>query len=261
MNTSSNVFIANRICDFELTDPYTLPSLLADQKDRLWQDLVSRHPDTFDGELLGLETFKVIKNRILFRCRKTSYSSYICTRDPEFKTQHPKLERADPIGVTVIAISKDERVIVSKRSEKAEQCPGEIYFVGGYASCNKQGLQSTGTDLKPVESINLIEDGIRELKEETGVVEIEPHSGVLLGLAYDALYCHPEVTVLLKLTKSYDELYANFSSARDKSESEKLYGIPLSDIISRNLPKELRKSDLSWSFETSSSFLSQWLGK
>ena len=248
MDTKSGVYLADSDCSFTVGTPYQLDLELISRKNELWEKIISRHPDTFDGELLGLGSLNKTNRGVEFECYKTTYSSYISTRDPEFELIYPHLQRANPLGVTVVAISKDEKVLVSKRSNLAEQNPGALYLIGGYASYSEVP-----------EKVSLIEDGIRELNEETGIVSIERAACCLLGIAYDPVYCHPEVTLVVRYGNTYDEICEQLSAAPDSNESECLYGVPVKAIVQDDLPAELRNINRTWSYETSCSFFRQWM--
>lgn len=226
-----------------------MPSELEALRQQTWKDLLTRYPASFDGELLGLSALEVSDTKVCFRCRKTSYSYYVMTREPDFTERHPGVTRADPIGVTVIVLSRDEKVLVSTRSDAAEQNPGALYFVGGYASFRDE----------PDETC-FFADARREVFEETAVSIDERADVLLLGIFYDPVFCHPEVTVLLRCGEAFDQMERRFNAAVDRGETKDFFGVPLHDLLSGNWPEALKDREKTLSVMTSLSFLAHWAG-
>lgn len=241
--------LSNMDLSFDLVEPYTLPNELESYREQVWGSLVKDNPKVFDGTMLGLDAILVFGSSARLRCHRTSYSAYVATRDPELSFSFPRLKRANPLGLTVIAISIDQRVLVSQRSEHADQNPGQLYFIGGYASfCDGAGLNS------------LIDDCLRELHEEIGLCGIARSSCSILGIAFDPIHCHPEITIVVRFDQTFDEMVSNLNTAVDRHESLRVFGLPLNDVVRGILPMDVASIVQTWSFKTSTAFLAQWLG-
>src|SRR5437588_11583941 len=99
-----------------------------------WKSYQARYPSAFNGAMLGLVEIKGYDtNELQLLVKRTSYAEYVATRDPSFQVTHPQVERANPLGITVAALSSDDMIVITRRSVNAEQNPGMPYFIGGYA--------------------------------------------------------------------------------------------------------------------------------
>ncbi len=198
-----------------------------------WQSHTLLHPDAFDGEMLGVVSYREDCGLHLI-VRITSYAEYIATRDPGFAASHPQLRRANPLGVTILLKTADQMVIASRRSLTAEQNPGLLYFIGGYA--HPRDVLDASSDF----SLQTI---IRESAEELAV---NVSSALVLGIATDPQYCHPELFAVASVSESTHEVNKKWQSAVDRSEAAELVFLPLQEL----LLSACNFYDITWSFET-----------
>ncbi|RWD63936.1 MAG: NUDIX hydrolase [Mesorhizobium sp.] len=201
-----------------------------------WDALVNRRPEMFDGRLLRLKSIDV-GGQIEFRCEATNFSSYILSRNPSFTTRFPRSERANPIGLTLLVATADDQVLVTQRSLQAEQNPGGLYFVGGFA----EPLADDG-------AVDLFGEATRELVEEIALVEICRDQSLCIGLGYDPSFCHPELFFLVKTEIAADVVIANGARARDRHEATRIISVPMGEFLGGEATI-YRNAPLTWSFK------------
>jgi 8-oxo-dGTP pyrophosphatase MutT (NUDIX family) len=206
----------------------------------MWNEFVAAHPGSFDGPLVRLKNALPTLDGIRLECERTSFSAYIATRDPAFDREFPGCKRADPIGLTVILMSADRRILVTQRSCTAEQNPGALYCVGGYAEPPEQDGP-----------LDLVSEAARELREETGIATIDHTQAWLLGLAYDPVHCHPEAFMLIRVAETGDEILHSSATAVDVNETGQFTMVDAADILS---DAEIPVS-CTWSFQRGREFL------
>ncbi len=208
-----------------------------------WDRFLARHPAAFDGQLLRMAAHHVEDNRLSITAQATNFSAYVVTRHAGFAEEHPGAERADPLGLTVLLVTADQHVIVTRRSLTAEQNPGALYLIGGYAE------PAVG------EEVDLFEEAARELAEEVAVTDIDRSSAFAIGLAYDPVYCHPELCLLASSRSTSAEILDGARHAPDRNEAAELFASPLSDIL--NEEDFMPGTPKTWSFLKAQAFLKQ----
>nr|WP_184396615.1 NUDIX hydrolase [Rhizobium sp. BK650] len=224
-----------------LSGEFQLAAAVEAERKSVWDRLLARHPAAFDGRLLRMAAYGIEDGRLTITAESTCFSAYVATRHPDFAAAHPQAERADPLGLTVVLITADQQVITTKRSLAAEQNPGALYFVGGYAE------PATG------EEIDLFDEAARELAEEIAVTDIERSRSYAIGLAYDPVFCHPELLLLMASRSTAADILDGAHHAPDRNEAAELFASPLSDIL--NDDDFLPGAPRTWSFLKAQTFL------
>ncbi|TBE75631.1 hypothetical protein [Rhizobium ruizarguesonis] len=126
-----------------------------------WEALLIKNSAAFDGALLRMADHRIEDGRLVVAANSTSFSAYVATRDPRFGDVYPHAARADPLGMTAVVLTADDSVIVTKRSLAADQNPGGLYLIGGYAEPGK------GFD-----TVDLFQEVAREIAEEIAVSDL-----------------------------------------------------------------------------------------
>jgi hypothetical protein len=211
-----------------------------------WQATVAKRPTAFDGALLRLDGHRLCEDRLRLAASRTTFSAYVATRDPHFSDDHPGEARADPLGMTAIVTTADHQAIVTRRSLTADQNPGALYFVGGYAEPRRIG-----------DTVDLFADVAREVAEEIAVTDLDRGASYAIGLAYDPLYCHPELIFLAVSASTAAAILAGAHRAPDRDEAAELTAVPISDLLEgRGGPAHAPRT---WSYTTSRAFLARHL--
>lgn len=211
-----------------------------------WDLLVSKRPSAFDGELLRLASHKLMDNRLSISASRTSLSAYVVTRSAEFAQINDNAERANPLGLTVIVRTADDQIIVTVRSLTAEQNPGALYLVGGYAEPTEED--------GPVDLFN---EAKREVEEEIAVTDIDRSASFGIGLAYDPEFCHPEMTLFMPSRSTAASILAAAESAPDRNEADQLLACPIDQFLDEDGP--FAGVPKTWSFIKSRQFLREHL--
>lgn len=223
----------------EIAGDFAFPPEVENHRLNTWKEFRAKNPAAFDGSLARLQSFDLHDGQISLRLQRTTFSSYIASRMPDFADRFSSSGRSDPIGITVVTLGTDGNVLVTRRSLLAEQNPGGIYFVGGYADGHDDG------------PMDMFEEARRELREEIGFDEADKSGSRLLGIAYDPVHCHPEATILLRPRASIAEMLAHLSKAADAAEAHAHHAVSLASILDGSAiigPK-------TWSFSISSELL------
>jgi 8-oxo-dGTP pyrophosphatase MutT (NUDIX family) len=214
-------------------------------REQTWTDFVAAHPQAFDGPLTRLRKVTACRDQLVFDCERTSYSAYVASRKPAFLERFPGSGRADPIGMTVITLSYDRYILVSRRSFDADQNPGGLYFVGGYLEPPRGDGQ-----------VDLAEEAARELREETGITMVDTADSWLLGVGYDKVFCHPEVTILLKIPLCRDGMLEFVPNAIDAHESSSFQTIHIDALLCNGISESpIATMTTTWGFEHGRSLL------
>jgi hypothetical protein len=190
-------------------------------RETMWAAHVERNPMAFDGALLRMETWKAdMEGWLHLSAEVTAFSAYVATRHPGFADEHPCEARADPLGLTALVLTSDGHVIVTVRSLKADQNPGALYLVGGYAEPGEVFGE-----------IDLFQEMAREIEEEIAVTDLIRSLSYAIGLAYDPVYCHPELFMVTFSRSTAQAILARATSARDRGEAEQLFSCPIATFL------------------------------
>lgn len=200
---------------------FTLGNAAKAEQEKIWAEFSRKRSSAFDGELLRLKSFSSGADTAILTMERTSFSAYVTTREPHFVTLFPGLERADPLGITVLVVSSDNKLILTQRSLTAEQNPGGVYFVGGYA-------EPSPCDV----NLNIFLEAAREVQEEIGVDDLKQSKAWVIGLAYDPVYCHPELFMLVESDYTGEEIISRSLSARDRDEANEIFATAVHSVFS-----------------------------
>ncbi|WP_245506437.1 NUDIX hydrolase [Rhizobium sp. PP-F2F-G48] len=178
----------------------------------------------------------------------TSFSAYVATRHPGFTEAYPHAARADPLGLTAVVLTSDDQVIVTVRSLSADQNPGALYLVGGYAEPG----DIPGT-------VDLFQDVAREIDEELAVGDLRRAASYAIGIAYDPVFCHPELFVLTVSGSTAADILSTSAGARDRDEAAQIFACALDAFLHADGP--LADRPLTWSFVEARRFLNDHLAR
>ncbi|SOC38787.1 hypothetical protein SAMN05892877_105263 [Rhizobium subbaraonis] len=226
-----------------LVGDFELAKAVETNRKSIWASTSSRHPEAFDGTLLRMADHRIECGQLTISAQKTCYSAYLATRHPEFDDEYPDAARADPLGMTVVVLTADDCAIVTRRSLTAEQNPGGLYFVGGYAEPNGS------------KTVDLFQEAAREIAEEIAVSDLIRSASYAIGLSYDPVFCHPEMFLLTVSRSTATQVLDGAGNAPDRNEAAHLYAYPLDDIL--NGDSALADAPKTWSFLKARAFLAR----
>lgn len=228
--------------DCHLVGNFELQNRVEEVRKSTWAALCAKRPAAFDGALLRMASYWVEGERLSIAASRTRFSAYVATRHPTFGFEYPDADRADPLGLTAIVLTGDGNVIVTKRSLLADQNPGGLYLIGGYAE--------PGESDGPVDLFNEI---AREVEEEIAVRDVTRSEAVAVGLAYDPVFCHPELFLLMPSKSTAADILSGAEAAPDRNEASELLFYSVDDILDDNGPH--MNAALTWSFIKARKFL------
>lgn len=226
--------------DFQLSDP------VEEMRTATWEATLKKRPSAFDGTLLRLAGHHVEDNRLVLSGNRTTFSAYVATRSPEFSDDYSDAQRADPLGMTAMVSTRDNQLLVTKRSLSTDQNPGALYFIGGYAEPPERG-----------NTVDIFSEAAREVMEEIAVSDLSRSASFAIGIAYDPVFCHPEIFLLTVSPSTAAEILESAHNAADRNEAADLFALPLLDVIDERGP--LATSPKTWSYVKARGFLSQHL--
>lgn len=207
---------------------------------QFWERFKQKYPRAFSGPMLRLHSWMDDHNKLLLKTQSTDYAAYIGTRDRNFRERYSENDCAKPLGMTVIPVTEEGKIVVTRRSLRLEQNPGSLYFIGGYI---ESGVDKFGTE------VTIWQDIKREVKEELNVEGESIKKGTFLGVAYDPSYFHPEVFVKLHLNKTAKEVLELWLHAQDKEEAEEILVFDQESLL-KHYRNNTLPYPLTWSFKT-----------
>ncbi len=169
--------------------------------------------DLYNSELFRLGSFSATDGALKLGLGNTSYKEYVATRHSDCS-----MERADPVGTAIIPLSADGYIPLGRRSSKAEVNAGFFFTFGGYFDRQQDFNPIT---LEP----DLFCCAQRETYEEFGLA-LEDCDLEGIGIVYDEMSCHPEVSFgcRVPLTKS------DLSSLDWSSELDDIIFLPVCNL-------------------------------
>jgi 8-oxo-dGTP pyrophosphatase MutT (NUDIX family) len=227
-------------------DGFQLSGVVEQKRQVTWDAFRTKHPAAFDGTLLRMASHRVQGDRLIVDAGRTSFSAYVATRHPGFADEYPGAERADPLGMTALVLTRDNTVIVTKRSLSADQNPGALYFIGGYAEPAEDG-----------DTVDLFGEAAREAMEEVAVADLKRSASFAIGIAYDPVFCHPELFLLTVSQSTAAEVLERAHDAPDRNEAAELIAMPLVDLLDEQGP--FAAAPKTWSFTKGRAFLARHL--
>lgn len=208
--------------------------------DQTWGAFTTRNPKTFNGPLVRLLGWTASGDRLSITTQSTDYASYIGTRDKKLRKDFTPDDCARPLGMTIVPVGADNKLVITRRSLQLEQNPGGLYFIGGYI---ESGVDAPGS------TVTIWQDVVRELQEELNVGPEHIAEATFWGAAYDPKYYHPEVYVKLRLTIDAEDVIRGWPDATDNNEAERIIAIDKSELETRYNNNTLPYT-LTWSFRT-----------
>jgi hypothetical protein len=170
----------------------------------------------YDSNIFRLDKIISDSNKISLLTSNVSYKEYYFyrnTNDREFYNFKP-----DPMGTSILLITADDSILFGKRSPKVEVNPGRYFTIGGFfdLSLDWDVLRNRPCIFKCMQ---------RELKEEVDI-NIELSNLKMLGVVYDNITPHPEVSFLAHTERTNEDI-SNFF---DKNEVKCVEFIDLDKI-------------------------------
>jgi ADP-ribose pyrophosphatase YjhB (NUDIX family) len=178
-------------------DPLQRPRLTSEQQavmEQRWQELLHSGRRITDGVLYRVIEHRHSASGLQISLGRTSYREYLCTNvaHPEWRKQYGPDCMADTIAVTGVAVTRDGRVSLQRRSSLVGEWPG------AYAVAPSGHPQPPHTFQEAL---------MAELVEETAAradeVDGEP---IVTGLLRETARHKTEVTFLLRLALTWGQL-------------------------------------------------------
>jgi 8-oxo-dGTP pyrophosphatase MutT (NUDIX family) len=147
------------------------PSML-DFIEREWESKIKMYPGMYNGLLYHLDKYEVQRNSIELHLSDTNYKEYIGTRNSLFQLKYGDKWLSKPLSVGMVLVTADEQCVIGVRGGSVDSYHGKYATVAGYMD---RGGDITYGLPDPHATV------IRELFEETGVIDSEINKTVCLG--------------------------------------------------------------------------------
>lgn len=195
-------------CTVDLGDAALPPADLATAVEMAWLGHLQRHPQDFDGLILHARAWWRDKEALVVRAVPMRFALLAARRSAALDAA----ERAripGPLGLSVIPMGSDGRIVVSRRSSAVSVARGSLFFFGGF-----------GEPPKMNGPLDLSGEAERELREELGGWLVIRRLG-LLGIGEHPVG-HLDMTFLAELDHPADAVIARAGSAADAGEWDRL---------------------------------------
>lgn len=170
----------------------------------------------YDSNIFRLNEVILESNRLNLQTTNVTYKEYVFYR--KLGDKNGGKFKPDPIGTSVLLISADDCIFFGKRSSKVEVNPGRYFTAGGFFDSD---LDWDRAKNEPC----IFKCMQRELKEELNI-EIKLSKLRMLGIVYDRVTPHPEVSFYTHTDKTNEDIVNCF----DKNEIENVEFINLNKL-------------------------------
>ena len=170
----------------------------------------------YNSNIFRLNKTTLESNRLNLETTNVTYKEYLFYRKAHDKNIGKF--KPDPIGTSVLLVSADDCIFFGKRSSKVEVNPGRYFTVGGFFDSDLDWDKSKNEPC-------IFKCMQRELKEELNI-NIKLSKLKMLGIVYDKITPHPEVSFYAHTDKTNEEIINFF----DKNEMENIEFIDLEDL-------------------------------
>jgi 8-oxo-dGTP pyrophosphatase MutT (NUDIX family) len=155
-----------------------------------WSVFPYANPDSFNGPLFRLDSYGLVGSlkdidKIELYLSDTDYKEFVGTRNQDFATTFPKEKMSNPVSVGVILISKDNKLILGRRSSSIDSDKSSISVVAGYLDPRKDLIRVPHSNSQRVDIFYGI---CREIHEETGIEKKDIVELTCIGLIDNKLH-------------------------------------------------------------------------
>ena len=200
-----------------------LDAFFEEQREKIWREIQSEHPDSYDGDILVLKDFNVANNQMVLNMNLIKFSRILT-----LEKLGEYLRPYGTIGMQMIVLSPDRRhILFGQRVSTSMYCPG-------YYSC-------PGGMLELVDAKGTFEEAcLREFHEEVEIdisneltlhaitSEINGTVGAVFLLSGTAKM-NPDVGLRIKGNEEWEENHLTWHSIRDLDRFD--YSNSLESII------------------------------
>lgn len=220
--------------------------------EEVWAKRIQANPSLFNASKFRYGGYKLLpskqseRDNVCLCLGLTDYKTFVGTNlSPKWqaflKCSKEDIERcqhmASPLGNGAIVETKDDCILVLKRSEHVGEFPGHLVFPGGHSEPQEIGILGHHDLGCTVELNTKITDEmytgiLREIVEETGVPVSNLSDPLFIGVSRRILNARPTAFFYVKCTISTAEVLQFYKDAHDKYESTQLLSIAKDDLPS-----------------------------
>ena len=187
--------------------------------DSLWEQKLAiaseKKIPLFDAPLFRLIDASATSDGILrLLLGDTGYKEYVTTRVPEFAQGRKREELGNALSVCSVVETSDGFILLDKR-QGVDVYVGRYHVIGGFFERDRDSTGSKQPD--PFGAI------CREIREETGIQQLDISEQFCLGVVYDTATPHAEMCFLTRLTIPLAEVHRRVPEEDEIKQLETLF--------------------------------------
>jgi predicted NUDIX family phosphoesterase len=168
--------------------------------DREWKIAIRRSKKIgaplYNGDLYRLRSWRCSNKKLHIELSDTNYKEYVGTRSRRYLKTHSIKDVANPLAVCACVITSDDKIIIGRR-KKVDVYENRLHVIGGFVDAKKDSVERIPKIFHAIK---------REIVEEIGIDAKELNVIRCLGLVYDKIVPHPEMTFLVTLNLPSSEV-------------------------------------------------------
>jgi 8-oxo-dGTP pyrophosphatase MutT (NUDIX family) len=185
-----------------------------DQIAHAWSQASARLGDKlFDGPMCRLENWSASPAELRITLSRTSYRPFLGTNLANAACLTPDV-MANPVGLSTALETSDGWLLLGRRNDSVAYYPNRVHPFAGA--------------LEPADSLDVVQDVRRELREELAMTSADIADIRCLGMAEDLALRQPELIFHVLSTRTRREIESNL----DPAEHVATYALRAADVRS-----------------------------
>lgn len=222
-----------------------------DAIEQIWKDRVKLNPSLFNGTKFRFDSVEQKTSsqnenyKTILRIGITDYKSFLGTNCSAHWEKLEQSNLASPLGNAAFVETKDEMVVLLKRSANVGECPHTMVMPGGHSEPEVVGIKSLeeweiksetiGYDnvkWKKDVAYELFDSMIREVVEETGIPKDKLLNLTCIGFSRRVQNHRPDIVFHITCDLTSEQVRQYYAAGPEhKSESTELILMHRSELI------------------------------
>lgn len=194
-----------------------------------WNEFLALNPDSYNGSLFRVGKWSDFQSRdgihnIGLHLTDTDYKEFVGTRDRGFIAAFGKEKTANPLSAGTVLISKDNKIILGRRSSSIDGSKSAFSVIAGFLDPQKDFVRIHKTGGSGyADKVDIFHGIEREIYEEIGIAANDIVKLICLGLISNRKQNQTNVPFCASLNITSDEVIAKRSRTLDPEFSEILF--------------------------------------
>lgn len=189
----------------------TMSHELAKGIEDYWQQEILPGPKgryVFNGELCGLDNWQKGNSILSLELGRTDYKTMLYSNFVNRNSESHGSFICSALGISVVIISADNRLVLMQRSQQVGECAGMIDVIGGHVEPGTHDVDGIPNPFVGIQD---------EIEEEVGLTAIPQEKLICIGLLETLATRKPELIFQLNSDLPAEEI---INSARKKGSTE-----------------------------------------